>query len=237
MERCRRQGHPAAVPDNTCGVWFWLYGRDRRHAAGVIVDGYARREAGLLCTAARLAHKDRVADKRRTNDVQMYGHLSPGIESAYVEAVRECPFWGNKKRIWSAGAYWKSERSLLRKQKQNKCNVAILHGSKQIGGQEGAETIQYRILRALQLLPSSGIKASVRFSTERKTNGALLQRCKSREGGPWHTQGRHIAAFGAETIIFISGMKRGRHGAIRGHGGGCICRLLFYFWDFCCMME
>lgn len=203
MERCRRQGHPAAVPDNTCGVWFWLYGRDRRHAAGVIVDGYARREAGLLCTAARLAHKDRVADKRRTNDVQMYGHLSPGIESAYVEAVRECPFWGNKKRIWSAGAYWKSERSLLRKQKQNKCNVAILHGSKQIGGQEGAETMQYRILRALQLLPSARTKASVRFSTKRKTNGTLIATLHKPEGGPWYTQGALYCCFWDRDDYFI----------------------------------
>ncbi len=42
-------------------------------------------------------------------------------------------FLGNKKRIWSAGVCWESERSLLKKQKQNKCNVAILHDSKQTG--------------------------------------------------------------------------------------------------------
>lgn len=39
--------------------------------------------------------------------------------------------------------------------------------------------MQYCILRALQLLPSARAKASVRFSTEQKTNATLLQRCTS----------------------------------------------------------
>lgn len=133
-------------------------------------------------------------------------------------ALRNVPyFWKNKKRIWNGGACWESERLLLKKQKQNKWNVAILHGSKHIGRRKGAEILQYRILSALQLLPSARTKASVRFFTERKTNGTLIATLQKPEGGPWHTQGFHIAAFGVETIIFMSGMERGQHGAIRGY--------------------
>ena len=57
------------------------------------------------------------------------------------------------------------------------------------------------------------------------------------EGSLWHTDERHIADFGAETIIFMLSMERGQHGAIRGPGQDCICRLLFSFWAFCFMME
>lgn len=115
-------------------------------------------------------------------------------------------FLGYKKRIWSAGDCWESERSLLKKQKRNKWNVAILHGSKQIGGRRGAETLQYRILSDLQLLPSARTKASVRFSTERKTNGALLQRCKSR---------RTVCGTWWGSILLLLGQRRlfyARHG-------------------------
>lgn len=97
--------------------------------------------------------------------------------------------------------------------------------------------MQYRILRALQLLPSARTKASVRFSTEQKTNGTLIATLHKPKGGPWHTQGRQIDDFGVETIIFMLSMERGQHGAIRGYGQDCICRFLFSFWAFCCMME
>ena len=72
------------------------------------------------------------------------------------------PIFGETKNEYGAPApAGKANARFL--EKQNKCNVVILHGSKQIGGQEGAETMQYRILRALQLLPSARIKANVRF--------------------------------------------------------------------------
>lgn len=80
--------------------------------------------------------------------------------------------------------------------------------------------MQYRILRALQLLPSVRTKASVRFSTERKMNGTLIATLHRLEGGPWHAEGCRIDDFGAETIIFMSGMETEQYGAIRGHGGG-----------------
>ena len=131
------------------------------------------------------------------------------------------PIFGETKNEYGAPApAGKANARFLEKQKQNKCNVAILHSSKHIGGRKAAETLQYRILSDLQLLPSARTKASVRFSTERKTNGTLIAMLQKPEGGPWHTQRRHIAAFGAETIIFMSGMETGQYGAIRGHGGG-----------------
>ena len=63
--------------------------------------------------------------------------------------------------------------------------------------------MQYRILRALQLLPSARTKASVRFSTEHKTNGLFAalhfprlqdQYCNvaKTEGSLWHTEGLHF---------------------------------------------
>ena len=70
-----------------------------------------------------------------------------------------------------------------------------------------------------------------------KNEWSVIATLQKSEGGPWHTQGRHIAAFGVGTIIFMPGMETGQHGAIRGHGGGGICRLLFSFGAFCCMME
>ena len=82
----------------------------------------------------------------------------------------------------------------LEKQKQNKCNVAILRGSKQIGGRKGAETMQYRILRALQLLPSARTKASVRLSTERKR---MERYCNVAKAG-----GRSVAHGGAPYCCF-----------------------------------
>lgn len=52
-------------------------------------------------------------------------------------------FLGNKKRIGSAGACWESERSLLKKQKQNKYNVAILHGTNRRTKGSGNHAIPY----------------------------------------------------------------------------------------------
>lgn len=148
------------------------------------------------------------------------------------------PIFGETKNEYGAPApAGKANARFLEKQKQNKCNVAILHSSKHIGGRKAAETLQYRILSDLQLLPSARTKASVRFSTERKTNGTLIATLQKPEGSLWHTEWLHIAIFGEGTIIFMLGMERGQHGTIRGHGQDCICRLLFSFWAFCCMME
>ena len=76
------------------------------------------------------------------------------------------PIFGETKNEYGAPApAGKANARFLEKQKQNKCNVAILHSSKHIGGRKAAETLQYRILSDLQLLPSARTKASVRFST------------------------------------------------------------------------
>lgn len=53
-----------------------------------------------------------------------------------------------------------------------------------------------------------------------KTNGTLIATLQKPEGSLWHTEGRQIDDFGAETIIFMLSMERGQYGAIRGHGGG-----------------
>ena len=53
-----------------------------------------------------------------------------------------------------------------------------------------------------------------------KTNVTLIATLQKPEGSLWHTEGRQIDDFGAETIIFMLSMERGQYGAIRGHGGG-----------------
>ena len=67
---------------------------------------------------------------------------------------------------------------------------------------------------------------------ETKTNGTLIATLHKLEGGPWHTQGRRIDDFGAETIIFMLGMERGQHGASRGHEGGRFADRYFISWNF-----
>ena len=70
-----------------------------------------------------------------------------------------------------------------------------------------------------------------------KNERCIIATLQKPEGSLWHTEWLHIAIFGEGTIIFMLGMERGQHGTIRGHGQDCICRLLFSFWAFCCMME
>lgn len=54
---------------------------------------------------------------------------------------------------------------------------------------------------------------------ETKTNGTLIATLQKPEGGPWHTQGRHIAVFWAETIILCQAWKQGSMGRLEGMTG------------------
>ena len=127
------------------------------------------------------------------------------------------PIFGETKNEYGAPApAGKANARFLEKQKQNKCNVAILHGSKQIGGRRGAETLQYRILSDLQLLPSARTKASVRFSTERKTNGALLQRCKSRRVVRGIRRGAILLLLRQRRLFLCQAWKQGSTGRLEG---------------------
>ena len=135
--------------------------------------------------------------------------------------LRNVPyFWGNKKRIWSAGACWESERSLWSWQM-----AAVVKPSKY-----GIAGFPLPFVR-LFVLNRGGLQRSICFvfvflKSERslshgtKNEWSVIATLQKSEGGPWHTQGFHIAAFGAGTIIFMPGMETGQYGAIRGHGGG-----------------
>ncbi|MCX4321203.1 MAG: hypothetical protein OSJ44_16060 [Lachnospiraceae bacterium] len=50
------------------------------------------------------------------------------------------PIFGETKNEYGAPA-GKANARFFEKQKQNKCNVAILHGSKHMGGRKAAETM------------------------------------------------------------------------------------------------
>lgn len=83
---------------------------------------------------------------------------------------------------------------------------------------KGSGTLQYRILSALQLLPSARTKASVRFSTERKTNGALLQRCKSRRVVRGTRRGSILLLLGQRQLFLCQAWKQGSTGRLESMG-------------------
>ena len=135
--------------------------------------------------------------------------------------LRNVPyFWGNKKRIWSAGACWESERSLLRKTKtkqMERCNPPRFKTNRRTKG-SGNPAIPYFEGFTTAAICQDQSERSLPHGT--KNEWSVIATLQKSEGGPWHTQGFHIAAFGAGTIIFMPGMETGQYGAIRGHGGG-----------------
>ncbi len=146
-------------------------------------------------------------------------------------------FLSNKKRIGSAGACWESKRSLFRKTKtkqMQRCNPPRLKTNRRTRG-SGNHTIPYFEGFTTAAICWDQSERSPFHGT--KTNGTLIATLQKPEGSLLHTERRQIDDFGAETIIFMLSMERGQHGAIRGHGQDCICRFLFSFWAFYCMME
>lgn len=153
-------------------------------------------------------------------------------------ALRNVPYFGgNKKRIWSAGACWKSERSLLRKTKtkqMQRCNPPRFKTNRRTRGSRNHVIPYFEGFTIAAICWNQSERSPFR---KMKNERCIIATLQKPEGSLWHTEWLHIAIFGEGTIIFMLGMERGQHGTIRGHGQDCICRLLFSFWAFCCMME
>lgn len=161
----------------------------------------------------------------------MYGHLSPRIESAYGEGVRECSLLGKQKT--NMGRLLE-KRTLAFKKNKNKTNAALQSPrNKQIGERKGAETYSAIIwgLYGCCLLPES--KRAFAFlrkkQTERYCSVALPMVAKSimatlqkREGSLWHTQGRHFDALEVQTIILSFRSKKRLYGQNRHMWGAVL---------------
>ena len=92
----------------------------------------------------------------------------------------------NKKRMGSVGACWESERSLFRKTKQMEhCNSLWFKINRWM---KGSGTRQHRYFECFIAAAIHCNQSERSLFHGTKTNGTLLQRCKSL----WHTQGLHF---------------------------------------------
>lgn len=148
-------------------------------------------------------------------------------------ALRNVPyFWGNKKRIGNAGACWENERSLFGKTKtkqMQRCNPPRFKTNRWTKG-NGIRQHRYFEGFTTAAICQNQSERSLFHGT--KNEWSVIATLQTTECGPWHTQEVHIDAFRVLPIVFMLNVERGQYGAIRGHGGGGICRLLFSFGAF-----
>ena len=138
------------------------------------------------------------------------------------------PIFGETKNEYGAPAPAGKANVRFGKNK-NKTNITLRSSMEQTGERKGAETMQYRILWALQLLSSVRTKASVCFSTERKTNGTLLQRCISRRVVRDTRRGSVLPILEQGRYFLCQAWKKGSTGQLEGMGKTASVDFYFLF--------